>query len=349
MQLESASTGTSTQPTSITRYRAPIWTLLILAPVISEVLSGSTRLSVLFVLVPEIAVWGGAALLARELARRWRAGAVSLLLLGLAVSVAEEFIIQQTSIAPLPFIGANPAYGRYLGINWLYLLFMLGYESVWVVLVPVQVTELLFPAHREKPWLRKRGLIAMCIVFLFGCRIAWFGWTQKARPSLHAAPYHPPAALILAGLAAIAALIFLAWLLRRYGHSGRVESRRPANPWMLGATALVMGSAWWELITLIFVPHPHPPVWIPLAAGVVWSLLALALLLRWSVARGWGDTHRWALCVGATLACMLPGYISLAGWSRPDLIFRIIVNLAAAIAMLLLTPTIARRHSLSTN
>ncbi len=118
---------------------------------------------------------------------------------------------------------------------------------------------------------------------------------------------------------------------------------------MIGATALVMGSAWWELITLIFVPHPHPPVWIPLAAGVIWGLLAFALLQRWSAAHGWRDTHRWALCVGATLACMLPGYVSLAGWSRPDLIFRIVVNLAAVIAMLILTPTIARRHSLSAN
>ena len=82
-------------------------------------------------------VCGGCALLCRELVRRWRAGVISLLLLGLALSVAEEFLIQQTSLAPLPFPGINAAYGRYLGVNWVYFLFMLGYESVWVVLVPV--------------------------------------------------------------------------------------------------------------------------------------------------------------------------------------------------------------------
>src|SRR6185437_5401020 len=102
MPTESVS---GTQSAAPVRYRAAIWTLLVLAPVIAEVLSGATRLSILFVLIPEVMVWGGGALLARELVRRWRAGATSLLCLGLALSVAEEFIIQQTSIAPLPFLG----------------------------------------------------------------------------------------------------------------------------------------------------------------------------------------------------------------------------------------------------
>ena len=36
------------------RFAAPIWTLLLLSPFIAEVLSGSTRATVLFVYVPEI-------------------------------------------------------------------------------------------------------------------------------------------------------------------------------------------------------------------------------------------------------------------------------------------------------
>ena len=107
---------------------------------------------------------------------------------------------------------------------------MLGFESVWVVLIPVQVTELIFPDRREQPWLRKRGLIATCIAFLLGCRIAWYGWTQQARPRLHAAPYHPPAILILLGLAAIAALIGIAWLVRGYGHSGQIRFAPTREP-----------------------------------------------------------------------------------------------------------------------
>src|SRR5215467_10999733 len=102
------------------RFAGPIRTLVLLSPFIAEVLSGSTRTSFLFVFVPEVMVWGVGALLCRELVRRWRAGATSLLLLGLSLSMAEEFIIQQTSLAPLPFPGSHPDYGRIWGINLVY-------------------------------------------------------------------------------------------------------------------------------------------------------------------------------------------------------------------------------------
>jgi hypothetical protein len=98
------------------RFAAPVWTLLLLSPFIAELLSGSTRTNVLFVYVPEIMVSGVGALLCRELVRRWRAGGTSLVFLGLALSIAEEFIIQQTSIAPMPFPGSHPEYGRLWGL-----------------------------------------------------------------------------------------------------------------------------------------------------------------------------------------------------------------------------------------
>ena len=163
----------------------------------------STRASILFVFLPEVMVWGVGALFCRELVRRWRGGGTSLLFLGLALSIAEEFLIQQTSLAPLPFPGSHADYGRMWGVNLIYFLFMLGYESVWVVVVPVQVTELFFPRYSRQPWLRTRGAIVACILFLIGCRIAWYGWTQKARPRLHAAPYDPSWGMIAVGLLAI--------------------------------------------------------------------------------------------------------------------------------------------------
>src|SRR5262245_34808083 len=181
------------------RFAAPIWSLLLLSPFIAEVLSGSTRTSIIFVFIPEVMVWGVGALLCRELVRRWRAGGTSLLLLGLSLSIAEEFIIQQTSLAPLPFPGSHPDYGRMWGMNLIYFLYMLGYESVWVLVVPVQVTELFFPLRATQPWLKKRGAVVASIVFLLGSRIAWYGWTQQARPRLHAPPYQPPLEVIALG------------------------------------------------------------------------------------------------------------------------------------------------------
>lgn len=342
MPTESVS---STQSAAPTRYRGTIWTLLVLAPVIAEVLSGATRLSILFVLIPEIMVWGGGALLARELVRRWRAGATSLLCLGLALSVAEEFIIQQTSIAPLPFLGANATFGRYAGVNWLYLLFMLGFESVWVVLIPVQVAELIFPERREQPWLRTRGLIATCIAFLIGSRIAWYGWTQQARPRLGATPYHPPAVLIVACLGAIAVLILAAYLLRGYGHAGQLASRQPASPWLLGMKAFIFGAAWFALITLVFAPRPGIAVWIPLTAGCVWALLSFILVRYWSAGRGWRDIHRFALSCGTILGCMVMSDVSAAGWTRVDLVGKFIFQICALMGLLLLARRVWRRDA----
>src|SRR5262249_23578884 len=109
------------------RNAAPIMTLLVLSPLIGEVLSGATRLSFIFVLVPEIRVWGCGTLIIGDVVRRWRGGGPSALLLGLGLAIAEEFIIQQTSLAPLPWLDPATAYGRVAGVNWPYFLFMLGY------------------------------------------------------------------------------------------------------------------------------------------------------------------------------------------------------------------------------
>jgi len=317
--------------------------LIFLAPFIAEVLSGATRISFIFVLLPEMMVWGGGALLCRELVRRWQAGATSLLMLGLALSIAEEFIIQQTSIAPLPWPGANANYGRIWGINWIYFLFMLGFESIFVVLVPVQVTELLFPSRRKQPWLRTRGIIVTCIAFLVGCRIAWYGWTQQALKRMNIAPYHPPSLTIALGFATIALLILLAYLLRETGHSGVVSSRRPAHPWIIGIAAFVFCAPWWVLMSLVFVPRPGLPVWIPMASGIGWALMAFTTIRFLSAAQGWNDTHRWTLSFGATLLSMSSAYISTAGWLQIDLMGKAILNVLAVIGFLLLARNVWRR------
>jgi hypothetical protein len=325
----SASISSDPRPATGTRerFRGPIWTLIVLAPVIAEVLSGSTRTSILFVLIPEMMVWGVGALLCRELARRWRAGGISLLLLGLGLSIAEEFLIQQTSIAPLPFPGANADYGRVWGINLVYFLFMLGFESVWVVVVPVQVTELIFPARRELPWLRLRGWIVSGVAFLLGSFMAWFGWVQQARLRLGAAPYHPPMAYLAGGLIAILALIGLAYLLRDFGLPV-AEGHTPPT-WLSGVTAFVMGATWFELIGQIFIEHPWTTPEKAIAAGLAWALVALVLFTGWAGRRGWNDTHRFCACFGATLACQAMPYISIASWPRIDAVGKAVFDAAA--------------------
>lgn len=310
-------------------FAAPIWTLLLLAPFIAEVLSGSTRLSFLFVFIPEVMVWGAGALLAREAACRWRAGGPSLLCLGLALSVAEEFIIQQTSIAPLPFLGVNAVYGRYLGVNWVYFLFMLGFESIWVVVVPVQLTQLFFPAKKDKPWLRPLGLILTCFFFVLGSVGAWYGWTQQARKRLGAAPYSPPLSHIAAGLAGLVLLIVLARLLSNVGHAGRNAARKPWSPWLAGILAFLLSAPWWLLIMSVFVPRLEPPVWMALSGGVAWALLAFVLMQFLAAPAGFGSMHRWACAFSAILAVIVASDLTAVGWTRLDLIAKFVFQACA--------------------
>ncbi|HEX3739414.1 MAG TPA: hypothetical protein VHV29_06780 [Terriglobales bacterium] len=336
-----------TMPTALPpRFAAPIWTLVLLSPFIAEVLSGSTRTSILFVYVPEVMVWGVGALFCRELARRWRAGGISLLLMGLALSVAEEFIIQQTSLAPLPFPGSHPDYGRMWGVNLVYLLFMLGYESVWVVLVPVQLTELFFPRQAAHSWLRKRGTILACVAFLLGCRIAWYGWTQQARPRMHAAPYHPPLGAIVFGLLTIGLLIALAYLVRGLGRPSPNDQRRTAPAWLAGLTAFVMGFGWFDLIGQNFIAKPVP-FWTAIFAGIGWAAVAFTLFVWWSSRQAWGEVHRFAAASGATLACMAAPYMTAASWPKIDLAGEIIFDTLALIGIFLLGKQVFARAGIA--
>jgi len=315
----------------------PIVSLMLLAPVIAEVLYGATRVSVIFVLIPEILTWGCGALLIRECVRGWRKGWQSMLLFGLALAVAEEWVIQQTSIAP--FV-AGHGYGRVWGVNWVYFLWALGYESVWVVLVPVQLVELLFPARREELWIRTRGFVIVSILFVLGACMAWYGWTQRGRIIvLHMPPYSPPPLYLLVGIGAILLLILGAYALP----SGRsqynlVVSHSAPRPWLVGLILCMLGAPWGAFILAGWGSGiiPGVPFGLVLASGLAWAALTFFLVRRWTSASGWSDAHRFALVFGGVLACTLGGFVvfKISGALRIDWIGKAVLD-AAAIAWLL--------------
>jgi hypothetical protein len=322
----------------------PIVTLLVLSPVIGEVMSGATLLSYIAVLVPEIMVWGCGTLMIREFVRRWRGGWPSAVLLGLGLSVAEEFVIQQTSIAPLPWMAANAVYGRVWGVNWPYFMFQLGYEAVWIVLVPILVTELIFPTRRRVPWLRTRGIVISSVTFLVGSFIAWFSWTQMALPYVfHVPAYHPPLLTVLLGVLAIVLLAAAAHAVRSRG--GVSSSSVPQRPWVVALTALLLGFPWYLLMVVVFGRWTHLPLWISMVTATAWGTAASLLIGRWTTAAGWSDRHRWALAFGALIVCMAAGFLGAGGWSRTDTVAKAVMNVIAVACMVLLRARIMRRSA----
>lgn len=326
------------------RPKTPLVTLILLAPLVGEVLNGATRLSFIVVYLSQIMVWGCGALIVRELAHRWKAGAPGRILLGLALSVIVEVLVLQTSIAPLPWLqlASIPVYDRIWGVNWLWFLFMLGYETVWIALVPILITELRFPELRDHAWASTRGLAIAIAVFLVGCAGLWALWTQNAVVvAFHQPKYWPPRSTLLLGTAGTVALIAAAYATR--GASPSAAARPVPPPWAVGAITAALAAPWWVLIVLVFVPRPWLPVWGAALAAAIWAILAGVLFARWSASPAWNDRRRWAVAFSALIVCMALGYLGSSLWPAIDLVGKVVLNLAALVLMILLGRSIWRR------
>src|SRR5690242_5344822 len=66
----------------------------------------------------------------------------------------------------LDFLGF---YGHWLGVNWVWLEFIVPYHAVFSIAIPIVATELLFPERRNAPWVGARGLIGVASLFVANC------------------------------------------------------------------------------------------------------------------------------------------------------------------------------------
>jgi hypothetical protein len=304
-------------------------TLLLAAPLIAEVLPGYTRVSVApFVLAPEIAVWGGGALLIRDAVGRAGRGWPSIILLGVALAVAEECVIQQTSLAPLVGL-ASVEYGRAFGVNWVYLLWALAYEAVFVVVVAIALTEEFFPRWRDSLWLGKWPTLAVAVALLVGAFVAWFAWTQMARTRVfHLPEYAPPAEAILTALIVIVVLGVVALRVLPPASSGHASE--PPSAWVAGLVAFVLALPWPLVLVLAYGAAPEVPPALAMVVGLAW--LSAALLLAWRADYDqWPALARRAAILGALLAMMLGGFATFTNPSPIDLIGKIVLNLLAVL------------------
>jgi hypothetical protein len=325
----------------------PVITLLLLAPVISELLFGVTRISTLYLLIPQIGTWGCAALLIRHLVRARGRGWGAVLLLGIALAVAEECIIQQTSLAPLVGVKPDHAYGRALGVNWVYFLWALGYESVWAVTLPILLTELIFPARREELWIGRRGAAIAAAVFGFASLVAWYSWTQVYVPKVFPqSAYSVPLPCIVIALAVIAALAGAALGPRLLPRPAPPTTARVHGAWLIGLLAFLFGLAWSALVPLAYGAAPALPVAVPMAAGLVLAALAFVVLRSWAASAAWRDAHRCALVLGAVTASMLAGFVVLSWNGTPpvDAIGKLILNVATLFLLIRLTRRAVKRE-----
>jgi hypothetical protein len=311
---------------------APALSLLLLAPWVGEYLLGSSPIQNVFAgLVLLVPMYGGGALLIREVTRRTGRGWPTILFLAAAYGVIEAcladqslfnpsfFNIDSQKVAPIPWLGIS-AYDT--------LTYVVGHV-IWSISVPIAIVEMLTPARSRSPWLSKTGLALTGVLYLIGCAIV-FSFIY-AEEKFIASPVQ------LASSSAVALLLIaIAFSLRKKTRRAAHSSRTLLKPWPLGIGSFAASS-------LFFA---KPESWIGVILGIIILCIAWLLVRHWSSYQGWSIQHQFALVAGAVLTYAWGGFmVTWLLW--PDNSIAWIGNVLfalIAIALLIVTAKRIRRQ-----
>jgi len=274
---------------SMFRRVLPAISLFFLAPFISEYLLGDfplTKLGYLMILAP---IYGGGALLIREVVRRTAKGWPTILALAFAYAVLEEAFTTQTLFNPnylkLNLHLLDPAYIPALGIGGWWTIFVLTLHTVWSISTSIALVEACVPARATTPWLRWPGLTLDSVLFALAAIASTRFEIQ------HDGFIASRTQFVISGIVVIAAAV-AAFLLpsRRAG----TQSTPAPSPWLPGTIALIAGS--------IFLTVPRTWAWGAVAIYIALDLIVIFATTSMSQRAGWDGRHRLALAAGAALA-----------------------------------------------
>ncbi len=314
----------------------PALGLLVLAPLVGEYLLGNIPINALPMIIGLIPLYGGGALLIREVARRWRLGWPGIILLGLAYAVIEEGLLTRSLFDPdyvglrLLDYGFIPA----LGIGAYWTVFVLAIHGVWSIAVPISMVEA-GSRRPETPWLGKVGLTVSAVLFLLGGAVP----IALASPAI----YPLSTAQIIWTMITAVALIIAAFLSVRF--------RRPlllataAGPWTVFAITIAAGAAFWFPSLLAMAGSKLEslvPAWITVGCYLALYATMTLLILRWSRCTGWGPWHRFALGAAGLVTYAWHGFLQPPSFPAPTNVDRIGNAVFALAALGLLAVVVVR-------
>lgn len=343
-------TDRSTQRVSAPGNRKAAWTLIVLAPLSAEVTFSGVSMPGMWLLLPVLVVmYGAGVLLLRELVVRSGGSWPSLLVMGLIYELVEDGIGLQALTSPNLYNAA--VWGpRVLGFNTTYWESQIGYHTVFSVLIPVLLADLLFPGHRNHPYLRHSGLAVTALAAVIGVVLLRVGIAGIEDPG-----YQTPPPVVIAILVVVAALLYVA-LRVLPGRTPTPPAHRPAPRPVL--VALIAATACGCFLALL-MPAGLPPEGAdgPAIGTGAWVLIPMALaaaitgyvgwlVYRWSAATNWSDTYRiWLIggaLIGRTLYAMLTAPAANDyNWTSAAIAFAIGTTMIAAMTYLLMR--LARR------
>jgi hypothetical protein len=297
------------------RPRLPVVALLLLAPSIPELLTGSTPVSrllsdpIAFAVsyLFDVGLYGTGAFLVRECSVLLRKGWASVLLWGAAYGIAEEGLAVHTFFERSgPPVGALTTYGSAYGVNALWALGLTIFHATYSIALPILLTYLWFPEVKDRRWVDRGGLVVVAAVYL-GV-VAVFARLVGHGPS-------PP---LLAVFLAIEALLLLAGSLA----PGKLLSSHP-GPRTVGRGGLgVAGSLEWLAWVAVLAVSGGGRIPAAVAAGIIalGNGGALTLVVRHAGSEDL-DRSKFAFAVGmlvplfvwdAILEPAIPGILAVA-------------------------------------
>ncbi|MGW5621222.1 hypothetical protein ACWEWP_10365 [Streptomyces olivaceus] len=289
------------------------WTLALLTTLCAELTFTAVAVPSTWVLLPLLLVmYGAGVLLVREAVVRCGGGWPSLVLLGLAYQLSEDGLGLQALNSPDMYDAADWGL-RAFGVNWTYWESQIGVHVVLSVLLPVMIANLLFPAMRERPYLRSGGLAvtgALAVLGVVGLRV-FISATEDPG-------YRTPPAWTLAYVAAITVLAWLALRVlprRRPRDTAARGNRQAPRPPLVGFISLYLTMAFLTTLLplglggdLLFGDAMSQPF--RLIAAAMTAVPFAWLAARWRTAANWTDRHRLWLLGGILVshtAFMMPG------------------------------------------
>ena len=239
-------------------------------------------------------LYGGAALLIREVAVRTGRGWPGRLLLATAFGVAMPTLVDASL-----FTVSRPdvdhwreivTAASFAGIGWAAAVSWVAGHVLLSISAPLVLVENL--TRRRGPWLGPIGLGVTTILMLLVA-----GYTHHEQVSsfdVRAGTGQYVVSAILVAVLVVAAMTPVGRPLRK------VAGRSAAPPWL----CVVIGAA----VVAVFDVVPIP--WLGLAIELAVLTAAGLLALRWSRSTGWGSRHVAGLAFGAVLARTVVGFLA---------------------------------------
>lgn len=284
---------------------APALLLAVLSPLVAEFLLGDFSVRQLYLLIVLLPLYGGGALLIREVTRRTGRGWPTMLLLGTAYGLFEEGITTMSLF--------NPDYGgmhllRYgfipaLGTSLAWTVFVVAIHVVFSISTPILIAEGVAGRRRTQPWLKAPGLAVAALLLALGAAV-------NTAFQIATSHFVAPAAHLVAVTVLVVALVVAAFVaFPRL----KPQSTEPGSwrPWVAFPAVLILLSAF-ELARYLLPGRGVPaPLVVVLMLG---TLAGVGAVVRTGSRRsGWSSVGCLAVAAGAVGTY---GWLSLLTFAR---------------------------------